>query len=363
MRSRYPSAWKRGYEMKIVVIGDIVVPCDLLVEAAKTLDDAAEVVAIEWPCASRQEFQHRSQNLEKNGPEAEPVPDEVYEAVADADVLLTHFCPVPASVVGAGKNLKLSGTCRGGREHVDVAAATARNIPVIHCIRNAEATSDFAIGLMYAETRNIGRAHAALKQGEWRKEYVNSGYTTSMCEMTLGVVGLGHIGKLVAKKGAGLGMKRVIAYDPFVTQEQVDEIGLPVTMVGEEELFSTADVISLHLRLTPDTAKCINERLLGLMKPTAYLINTSRAGVVDKDALVKALQEKKIGGCALDVFWEEPVPADDPILALDNVTITPHNAGNVVDALPKSPLLLARKIREYWDTGKSDMVVNLKQLS
>lgn len=349
--------------MKIVVVGDIVVPCDLLVEAARTLDDSAEIVAVEWKCESRQEFQHRAQNLEKNGPDAEEVPADVYEQVVDADVLLTHFCPVPAGLVEAGENLKLIGTCRGGMEHIAVAAATARNIPVIHCIRNAEATSDFAIGLMFAEARNIARSHAALKQGEWRKEYVNSQYTTSMCEMTLGLVGLGNIGKLVAKKGAGLGMKRVIAYDPFVTQEQIDEQGLPVTLVDEDELFSSADVVSLHMRLTPETKGCIGEHLLGLMKPTAYLINTSRAGVIDKDALVHALTERAIGGCALDVFWEEPVSADDPLLSLDNVTITPHNAGNVVDALPKSPLLLARKIREYWETGTSDMVVNLKQLT
>ena len=225
--------------MKIVVIGDIVVPCELLVEAAKHLDSHAEVVAVEWPNASRQEFQHRAQNLEKNGPTAEKVPGEAYEQVADADVLLTHFCPVPEDLVAAGPRLKLIGTCRGGMEHIDVAAATARNIPVIHCIRNAEATSDYAIGLMFAEARNIARGHAALKNGEWRKDYPNSGYTTSMCEMTLGVVGLGNIGKLVAKKGAGVGMKQVIAYDPFVSQEQVDEQGLPVRMVDEDTLFST----------------------------------------------------------------------------------------------------------------------------
>lgn len=348
--------------MKILVIGDIVVPCDLLVEAAKTLDSTAEVVAVEWPNASRQEFQHRAQNLEKNGPTAEKIPDEAFKQVADADVVLTHFCPISEEFLQAGKNLKLVGTCRGGMEHIDVSAATKRNIPVIHCIRNAEATSDYAIGLMFAETRNIARGFVALKQGDWRKDYVNSGYTTSMCEMTLGVVGLGNIGKLVARKGAGLGMKEVIAFDPYVSQEQIDEQHLPVTMVDEDTLFSMSDIISLHMRLTPETEKCIGERLLGLMKPSAYLINTSRAGVVDKEALVKVLADRTIGGCALDVFWEEPVAADDPILALDNVTISPHNAGNVVDALPKSPLLLAKKIQEFWSTGKSDMVVNLKNI-
>ncbi len=349
--------------MKILVIGDVVVPVELLVEAAQSLDPEAEIVTSYWDTGAREEFNRHSLNLEKNGPTAEKVPDDAYDKVKDADMLLVHFCPVPEDLIEAGKNLKLIGTCRGGMEHVDVAAATKRNIPVIHCIRNAECTSDFAVGLMFAETRNIARAHAALKQGVWCKNYVNSGYTTSMCDMTLGVMGLGHIGKLVAKKCLGIGMKKVIAYDPFVKQEQLDAMGLNVTLVSEEELFSTADIVSIHLRLTPETKNCISTEQLALMKPTAYLINTSRAGVLDKDALVKALQERTIGGAALDVFWEEPIPEGDPILALDNITLTPHTAGNVVDALPKSPMLLAKKIKEFWANGTSDMVVNLKAIT
>ena len=350
--------------MKIVVIGDIVVPCGLLEEAAHSLAVGKEhtVKSILWPCEDRKEFQRRSQNLEKNGPTAEPVPQEAYAEVADADILLTHFCPVPADLIDAGKGLKLIGTCRGGMEHVDVAHATRRGIPVIHCIRNAECTSDFAIGLMFAETRNIARAHAAIKQGNWRKDYVNSAYTTSMCEMTLGLVGLGHIGKLVAKKAAGVGMKEILAYDPFVTQAAMDAIGLPVKLVSQEELFRASDIVSLHMRLTPETKNSIGRELLALMKPTAYLINTSRAGVLDREAFIEALENKAIGGAALDVFWDEPIPENDPLIALDNLTMTPHTAGNVVDALPKSPLLLAKTILDYWATGKSDMVVNLKNL-
>lgn len=348
--------------MKIVAVGDIVVTPELITEAAGQLDPEAEIVTCSWFPKSRPEFQRVSQSLELNGPEAAPVADGVYEAIGDADILLTHFSPVPASLIEAGKNLKLIGTCRGGMEHVDVAAATEHGIPVIHCIRNAEATSDFAVGLMFAETRNIARAHTALKSGEWRKDYVNSSHTTDMCNQTVGIVGLGHIGRLVAKKCIGIGMP-VIGYDPFVSQEQMDASGLAVRMCeSEEELFSTADIVSVHLRLTPDTKGCINKHFLSLMKPTAYLINTSRAGVIDKADLLEALQQQTIGGAGLDVWWEEPVPADDPFLELDNVTMTPHTAGNVVDALPRSPFLLVGKIKEFWETGKSDMVVNLRNL-
>lgn len=349
--------------MKIVVVGDPIVSCELLIEAAKQLNtgETNEIQSIYWHSDDRKDFQRKALNIETNGPDAEQVPDELLDAVVDADILLVHFCPVAKNLIEKGKNLKLIGTCRGGMEHIDVAVATKHKIPVIHCIRNAEATSDFAIGLMFAETRNIARAFASLKQGEWRKEYVNSAYTTTFNEMTLGVVGLGHIGKLVAKKALGIGM-RVIAHDPYVDAQMLKEQNLDVTLVSQEEVFQTSDIVSLHMRVTPETENSINKELLSLMKPTAYLINTSRAKVLVKNDLIEALQNKTIGGAALDVFWDEPLAEDDELLKLDNITITPHNAGNVVDALPKSPKLLVSKINEFYETGKSDMVVNLKQL-
>ena len=157
-----------------------------------------------------------------------------------------------------------------------------------------------------------------------------------MREMTVGIIGLGHIGRLVAEKAAGIGMK-IIAYDPFVTQDVMNAKGIAVTMKEREEVFREADIISLHLRVTPETENSINEEVISLMKPTAYLINTSRAKVLDKEAFIEALENKRIGGAALDVYWNEPLDKDDPLLKLDNITFTPHNAGNVVAALPKSP--------------------------
>lgn len=350
--------------MKIVIVGDRIVSLELLEEAVRNLSvpEDIEIKSLVWETKDRPDFQKRAQNLEKNGPEAEEPPAGLVEAVADADVLLVHFCPVARKVIEAGKNLKLIGTCRGGMEHVDVDAATEMNIPVIHVIRNAEATSDFAIGLIFSETRNIARGHASLKTGVWRKDYVNAGYTTTIREMTLGLIGLGNIGKLVAEKAAGLGMK-VLAHDPYVPQEKADSLGLKVRMTGKEEIFRSCDVVSLHMRATPETNNSIGSELLGMMKPTAYLINTSRATVIDKEALYEALNERRIGGAALDVFWDEPVPADDPMLSLDNLTMTPHLAGNVVDALPKSPNLLIRTINKYWNEGNTEMVVNADKIS
>lgn len=349
--------------MKIVVVGDLIVSCELLQEAAKQLKPKEDITikTVYWPAKDRKDFQKKALHLETEGPEAEEVPVELYEEIVDAEILLVHFCPVSAGLIEKSKKLKLIGTCRGGMEHVDITAATKAGIPVIHVIRNAEAASDFTLGLMFAETRNIARAHAALKDGIWRKEYENSQYTTTFKQMTLGIVGLGHIGKLVAEKALGIGMQ-VIAFDPYISQDIADEKGLRIKMTDKETLFKTADVVTLHLRLTPETENSINKSVLDLMKPTAYLINTSRARVIHKNDLLQVLQEKRIGGAALDVFWEEPIPKDDLLLQLDNLTITPHNAGNVVDALPRSPMLLVDTIRQFWKTGKSDMVVNLKQL-
>lgn len=349
--------------MKIILVGDRIVTTTLLEEAVKMLHVSEDIMikSFVWETKDRQDFQKKALNLEKNGPDAEEAPPGLLAEIVDADVLLVHFCPVSRKVIEAGKKLRLIGTCRGGMEHVDVDAATQMGIPVIHVIRNAEATSDFAIGLIFSETRNIARGHAAFKNGEWRKEYVNSGYTTTMKEMSLGVVGLGNIGKLVAEKAAALGMN-VMAHDPYVSPEKAASLGFKISMVSKEDLFKACDVVSLHMRATPETMNSIGTDLLGMMKPTAYLINTSRATVIDKNALIEALKSKSIGGAALDVYWDEPVASDDPLLSLDNITMTPHLAGNVVDALPKSPNLLVRTINKYWDEGNTEMVVNAQNL-
>lgn len=347
-------------KVKIVVVGDRSIAPEILEEAAGNLQVPGEKVIkkLWWGSKERTEMQKQLLNVEVNGPEAEPYAEGLEEEIVDADYVLSHLGTIPKSVIQKAKKLKMIGACRGGMEMIDVAAATERGIPVIHVIRNAEATSDFAVGLMFAETRNIARSHAEIKQGNWRKEYVNSGYTTSIRDMTVGIVGLGHIGKLVAQKVLGIGMK-VIGYDPYVSCEVLEEAGLgDVKKVSLEELFETADIVSLHMRVTPETEGMINKTLLSKMKKTAYLINTSRAKVLNKEDLIEVLENKSIGGAGLDVFWDEPLSPDDPLLKLDNITMTSHMAGNVVDALPKSPFLLVKTINEYLENGKSDMVVN-----
>lgn len=349
--------------MKIVIVGDRIVSSETMLKAVNGLvtDTEPEIVTLNWDTEDRSDFQKRAQNIEVNGPEAEEIPNELYHEIQDADMLFTHFCPVSKNLLEKADKLTLIATCRGGTEHIDVESASDMKIPVINTIRNAEATSDFTIGLIYAESRNIGKGHRALMNGEWKKDYPNEKFTKHINELVLGVIGLGNIGRLVAKKANALDMQ-VIGYDPFVSEE--DLIGSNIEKIDDiKSVFRQADVISIHLRATPKTEKMINSELLNEMKETAYLINTSRAQVIDRDDLYKSLKDHSIGGAALDVFWEEPIPLDDPILKLDNVTITPHLAGNVVEALPQSPFMMINNINDYFQKDQVNKAINSKKIN
>ena len=166
--------------------------------------------------------------------------------------------------------------------------------------------------------------------------------------LKVGLVGLGYIGKLVVKRLNSLGVE-VIAYDPFVNQEKIREEGLKITFVGLEELFKTADIVSLHVRVTPDTKNMINADLLSMMKPSAYLVNTARPDIVNKADFVEALQMNMIAGAA----------TDDPLLDLDNLIITSHIAGDTINAIPRSPYLLRDVLNDYFERGRSDMLIRV----
>ena len=345
--------------MKIVVIGDRPVPSSRLAKAAGQLKTKEEkqIVELTWGSSIREKLQAQQLNVEKNGPDAEDYAPGLDQEIQDADILLTHLAVVPERIIKKAEKLKLIGTCRGGTEQIAVKAATEKKIPVIHVIRNAEAVAEFTLGLILSETRNIARANASIAGGGWQKDFANSGFTKTLKGQIFGIVGLGHIGRITALKAQSLGME-IVGYDPYVKDDVLQDMGLQVRKMELDELFQTADIISLHLRASRETEGMIGKKLLEKMKPEAYLINTARASVVVKEDLYQALANKKIGGAALDVFWEEPLPADDPFRMLDNVTLTSHLAGTVVDALPKSPFLLADVINDYLEKGKSAMQVN-----
>ncbi|MEG1809978.1 MAG: 2-hydroxyacid dehydrogenase [Oscillospiraceae bacterium] len=307
------------------------------------------------------QLQHRRLEVEKKGPEIEPCDPLVMKYGDGANVLCGLFIPVSSKVMDAMPEMRIVGVSRAGLENVNVDEATKRGILVFNVMgRNAHAVSDFAVGMMIAECRNIARAHNAIKNGEWRKTFANNGFIPELHGKTVGLVGFGYIGSLVAKKLSGFDTN-VIVYDPYTDPERIIASGC--TPVGLEELFQNADFVSLHARLTDENKGMINAKLLGMMKPTAYIINTGRAGLVDQNALAEVLEKKKIMGAALDVFTTEPIEQDSPFLKLDNVTLTTHIAGTTSDALSNSPYLLMEDIATFLSGGQAKFIVNKEVLN
>ena len=293
--------------------------------------------------------------IERNGPEAYPIPDELYEAIEDADVLMVHVCPVPASLIARGKKLRAILTNRGGLENIDVKAATERNIPVLNNpAHNANGVSELAVGLMVTETRNVARAHMGLMQGVWRENFNNTGKIWELKGKTVGIVGFGNIGHLVAEKLHVFGCK-ILVNDIVIDPEDELLARLPIKVVDLPTLMKESDVVTLHAR---NENIILNEEMLGLMKPSAFFINTARAHMVDYNALYALLRDKKIMGAAIEVHPTEPLPEDYPFLKLDNVTLTTHRGGDTLNAYSDSPEMLVVDYARYRDGKKPRFFVN-----
>jgi len=344
--------------MKIVGIGDLFIPHRYIGDGlapVKALGHAVET--FDWKLSGFQELQEINLAVEKGGASAFRPPPEVFAAAASADILVTQFCTVPATLLEAAPDLKVVGVLRAGVENVDVAAATARGVLVLNTPgRNADAVADFTVGVLIAEARNICRGHHGLKHGRWLREYPNSGRIPDLPGKTVGIVGLGEIGRKVARRLAGFDMS-ILAYDPFVREAPAG-----IRMVDLPTLLSQSDFVTVHARLTPETEGLISSELIGRMKPTAYLVNTSRSALVDEQALYEALRDNRIAGAALDVFGQEPPGEDHPLVRLENVTITPHMAGGSNDAFFNCPKLLAAELAKLLRGGEPRSVVNREAL-
>lgn len=344
-------------QLKAILLGDAMIPHPGFVNAFnKYLSNYGEIVKYGDFETDWDKLQYRRLEVEKNGPGVEKPDPMILEYGADANMLMGLFIPISAEVMDAMPNLRIAGVCRAGIENVDLAAATERGILVFNVEgRNAHAVSDFTVGLMLAESRNIARAHYAIKNGQWRKNFPDGDYIPELGDCTVGIIGFGYIGRLVAKKLSGFNSK-VIVYDPYCPEETITEAGC--TKVDLETLMRESDFVSIHARLTSENKGMIGEKEIALMKPTAFLINCGRAGLVDQDALYNALKENKIAGAGLDVYLTEPIAPDDRFVELDNVTLTTHIAGTTTGALMNSPFLLMEDIAAYLATGKARFIKN-----
>ncbi|HWR13152.1 MAG TPA: 2-hydroxyacid dehydrogenase [Rectinemataceae bacterium] len=327
--------------MKGVVVGDFLLPTQILAKVFHGDGIEAivgDVATTDFVVKERAEIRTVWRLLEQHGPSGVPFPADLPALAADAEVLAVHICPVSRALMDQCPKLKIILSARGGLENIDVAEATKRGIAVIHTPHhNAQAVAEYAIGLMIAETRNIARSYHALKQGTWREAYLNSAYIPELSELKIGIAGYGQTGRLVARKLRAFDAEILVA-DPFVPAEAIERDGFKA--VSLEELIATADIISLHVRLSPKTAGMIGHKEFTAMKPGAYLINTARSGLIDEAALIEALAEKKIGGAALDVFDKEPLPMDSPLLQYDGLTLTNHRAGDTRNSYWNAPNLM-----------------------
>jgi len=306
-------------------------------------------------------LQQRRLLVEKKGPEVESVIPLIRRHGQETSILVGLFVPVSRESYAYMPQLRILGVSRAGYENVNVEEATRRGIAVCNVVgRNAQAVSDFTIGLMLAECRNIARAHHAIANGQWKKEFANSDNIPELRGKTIGIIGFGHIGRLVARKLAGFQVN-IIVYDPNMSAGDIREAGCQP--VDKETVFQCSDILTLHARLTDENSRLVGEPELASMKPTSYLINTARAGLVDKEALLGALRAGHLAGAALDVFWEEPLDAAEELLQMSNVTLTSHLAGTTREALTRSPQLLVDNILSLIEAGESQSLINPEVLN
>jgi len=345
--------------MKIVGIGDMLIPGNYIKKGFSILEAyGAQIGIVQWELKSYEELQNINLMVENGGSEAYDPPQYIFDAIEYADIIITQFCTVTKKMIDHCKNLKAIGILRGGVENVNTQYADEKGIVVFNTPgRNANAVADFTVGVLISECRNIARSHAEMKQGNWVRDFTNKASVPDLMDKTVGIIGLGEIGRKVARRLLSFDMK-VIAYEPYAN---VSFDG--VRLVGLEELMQESDFVTVHARLTKETEKLISEELLGRMKPTAYLINTSRSGLIDEDALYRTLKEKRIAGAALDVYNVEPPGKDYPIVTLDNVTLTPHMAGGTVDAFLNSPKLLAEDMAGLWKNEVPRFAMNKETLA
>lgn len=274
-------------------------------------------------------------------------PDDIVAFVGDATILVTHLAPLSAAMMDRLPRLKLVAVSRGGPVNIDISAARNRGIQVVNTPgRNASAVAEFAIGAILSQTRMITRGHDALRRGEWRGDLYRADLTgDELSEMTVGVVGYGHIGTRVVRLLKAFGC-RVLVCDPYV-QLSVEDLRDGVGQVSLEYLLAQSDVISLHPRVTDETRGMIGAAQFAAMKPGCFFINTARGPLVDYQALYDALLSNHLRGAAIETFAIEPVPADWPLLQLSNVTLTPHIAGASVKTVRIAARTAAQEVRRY----------------
>ncbi|HYM13728.1 MAG TPA: D-2-hydroxyacid dehydrogenase family protein [Bryobacterales bacterium] len=267
--------------------------------------------------------------------------DALIERMADAEIAINirSSCQFTDNVFARCPRLKLVSIWGTGTDNIDLGAAARRGVTVTNTPGvSAISIAEHCLALLLAVARSIPRVDAEVRQGQWPR-----GGSSQMHGKTLGVIGLGAIGRQFARLGTGIGMK-VIAWTMHPNAALARELG--AELVERDELLRSSDVVSLHLRLSPETRGWLGRRELALLKPAAIFINTARGAIVDEAALIEALRERRIAAAGIDVYETEPLPPGHPMTKLDNVVLTPHSAGVTPEALEAG---LALSVENIWN--------------
>lgn len=329
--------------MRVLCIGDQFISAQLFATAAKeAFGPETETVeySTNWPDDA---FGAQEGVQESSG----SIP-EIADLMPGVDVILTHLGPITETVLKSADQLKVIGVTRGGPVNVDVGAATAHHVPVVYLPgRNLGAVAEFVIGVMIAAPRGIVRASAELVEGRWSPRafhYETAGPELRAC--TIGLIGIGAVGRRVAEILAAFGSK-VVAYDPHV--ESADGIELLGSL---QEVLAVSDIVSVHSRLTDDTRKSFNADAFAAMKQGAYFVNTARGEIVDEAALEAALESGQLSGAALDVFDPEPPQPGNTLVRRPDVIVTPHLAGASQQVASESVTKVVAEIAQFLQSGE-----------
>ncbi len=266
-------------------------------------------------------------------------PAELIKRIGNYEALIVRSeTQVTKDVINAGKMLKIIGRAGVGVDNIDVNTATEKGIIVVNAPEgNTISAAEHTIALMLAMSRNIPQANASLKSKKWeRKKFMG----VEVRGKVLGIIGLGRIGSEVAKRAQGMEMK-ILAYDPFISQERANELGVELTTV--EDIVKRSDYITVHTPLTKETKDLISSREFAIMKKGARVINCARGGIINEDALAKAVKDGIVSSAAIDVFVKEP-PFESPLLELDRVIVTPHLGASTEEAQINVAVSVAEQI-------------------
>jgi len=261
-------------------------------------------------------------------------------ALATADAILVRSATqVDAEAIAAAPKLKVIARAGVGLDNVDIKAATSAGVMVVNApTSNVISAAELAIGLIFSTARFIPDANASLKAGQWKRSQFTG---VELYEKTIGIIGLGRIGTLVAQRLAGFGA-RLIGFDPYVTPARAEQIGVELATL--DEVMEQSDFITIHIPKTPETTGMISTAQFAKAKPNLRIVNASRGGIIDEKALYEALKAKQIAGAGLDVFVSEP-PTGNPLLELDNIVVTPHLGASTDEAQEKAGISVAKSVR------------------